>query len=143
MSERDLQAECVKWFRSIYKPNQAIIFSVPNEATYRRSNYYKGAGMLPGTSDLVIVFKAEKKVMFIEMKCKGGRQTLEQKGFQAVVEHMGYQYYVCRSLSEFQYRVKHAFDREPSEPPVGRTSGQRGRRDQKRAEIISSCDPTL
>lgn len=134
--ERDLQAQCVQWFRSVYKPDKAIIFSVPNEATHKRTNYYKGAGVLRGVSDLIIVFK--DKILFIEMKCKGNYQTLEQKTFQAVVEHLGYQYYVCRSFDEFQYRIRHAYDKTPSDPPKP-PRRKPGRRDQKRLDLIQSC----
>lgn len=115
MSEREIQIECVEWFKENYK--KSIIFSVPNEATYRRSTYYKPMGVLGGCSDLVLVMDTGD-IIFIEMKAKGGYQTPEQKQFQEDIYRIGYKYYVVRSLDEFKYIMKHYRTNPPTQAEV-------------------------
>ena len=97
-SEYDIQCECIEWVRHAH-PGY-IVFSVPNEAAGTRANKYKRTGMLPGVSDLIAI--TPYGIMFIEMKNAVGRQSKPQRTFQALVEALGYPYYLCRSLEEFK-----------------------------------------
>lgn len=54
---------------------------------------------LPGESDLTL-FGAGGKTVFIEIKTKSGRQSKQQKRFQAAVERLGYDYVIMRSVDD-------------------------------------------
>lgn len=102
--ESSIQSGCVTWFRLQYP--KYIIFSVPNGGSRNEieAGHLKEEGALSGVSDLVLI--AEKSVLFIEMKAPKGRQQETQKRFQRDVERLGFKYYICRSLSEFQMTVE-------------------------------------
>jgi hypothetical protein len=56
-------------------------------------------GVMAGVSDLVVL--AQERVIFIEMKVGKETQTDTQKDFQKLVEGLGFEYYVCRSIEDF------------------------------------------
>lgn len=95
-SEAELQKSIVEYLNKNYP--QVLVFSVPNEATYRRRNYFHKLGMLSGVSDLILVFL--NTVIFIECKSPKGRQSVEQNNFQKRVEALGFKYYIIRDLEE-------------------------------------------
>ena len=96
--EYNLQQGCVKWMRLQY-PNY-LCFSCPMEATYRNKTYFANIGAMAGVSDLIVVLP--NQVLFIEMKSKTGRQSIEQKQFQQHIEQLGFTYYIIRSFDEFK-----------------------------------------
>lgn len=102
-----IQASSVEWFRNNYclkhHSPRYDIFSVPNEATYRNNNF-KALGVRKGASDIVVVLN--NKVLFIEIKDPLGGQSDYQIDFQKVVESNNHNYYVVRSLLEFQGIIK-------------------------------------
>lgn len=101
-SEHDIQAVSVSWFKQTYK--DGVVASIPNEACHTRSYYFQASGMLPGAADLMVILR--NKIAFFEFKTKYHYQSPQQLEFQRKVEANGFQYYVVRSLEEFQYRVK-------------------------------------
>lgn len=101
-----VQKNIVDWFKKEY-PN-FLIFSVPNEAIYRRREYFHQLGALSGVSDLVIV--TDKRVLWVECKSDTGRQSTEQRQFQSIVENLGYHYYIVRSLDQFKEIIKQEFN---------------------------------
>lgn len=108
-SEDKIQQECVMWFRNHVIKNkinpEPIIFHVPNQGKNAIEQMRKvNIGMLSGVSDLVILL--ESKAIFIEMKDDIGNQSPEQIKFQKKIEALGFEYYVARSLEEFQKIVK-------------------------------------
>lgn len=98
MKECDIQKSCVLWFRNTYP--ECVIFSVPNEACYRRKNYFETLGMLSGVSDTIVIIP--NKVLFIEFKTLKSYQCKEQKNFENRCLKLGFSYYVCRSLEQFK-----------------------------------------
>ena len=44
IKECDIQAECIQWFKENRKED--IIFSVPNEACFRRKIYFERLGLV-------------------------------------------------------------------------------------------------
>lgn len=96
--EAELQKSIVEYLNKNYP--QVLVFSVPNEATYRRRNYFHKLGMLSGVSDLILVFL--NTVLFIECKSKKGRQSIEQINFQKRIESLGFKYYIIRELEELK-----------------------------------------
>lgn len=97
-TEAQLQASIVEYIRTNYP--QVLVFSVPNEATYRRRNYFHSLGMLSGVSDLILVFL--NGILFIECKAPKGRQSVEQINFQKRIEAIGFKYYIIRDLDEIK-----------------------------------------
>jgi len=93
----------VEWFRNNYclkhHTPRYDIFSVPNEATYK-NNQFKAMGVRNGVSDLVVVLLG--KVLFIEMKDGTNDQSEYQIDFEKVVTKLNHNYYVIRSLEQFQ-----------------------------------------
>ena len=100
--EYELQSACVKWFRLQYP--DYLLFSVPTEATYRNKNYFSMLGSLAGVSDLICIIP--NHIMFIEMKSKTGRQSLEQKQFQQRVTSLGFEYHLIRSFDDFHNLIQ-------------------------------------
>lgn len=96
--EAKLQASIVEYIRTNYP--QVLLFSIPNEATYRRRQYFKKLGMLSGVSDLILVFL--NGILFIECKSKKGRQSIEQINFQKRIEALGFKYFIVKDLEELK-----------------------------------------
>ena len=110
-SESQMQKACVAWFRAQYK--RELLLSFPNggyhlagdaKARAMQVNRMKAEGMMPGASDLVLIH--DNGVAFLEAKKATGKLSESQKLFRAMVEAMGYQYTVFRSLDEFVEIVK-------------------------------------
>lgn len=112
MKENKIQAESVKWFTNNYclkhHDPQCAIFSVPNEAiqkmAWKQINTFKAMGLKAGVSDVIVLLPG--KVLFVEFKAEKGAQTAKQRDFQQVVEALGFEYHICRSLEEFQKIIK-------------------------------------
>lgn len=104
-SEGKIQAEIVTFFRNTYclkfhKPRYCI-FSVPNERKDRKElSKMIGTGLYGGVSDLIVTIP--NKVLFIEVKDAKGTQQPNQKDFEKTINDLNLNYYVVRSLEEFQ-----------------------------------------
>ena len=109
--ESTLQTQCVKWFRYQY-PN-FVIYAVPNGGSrnVREAQRLKSEGVLAGVADLTILLP-QGKSLYIEMKVKGNRQTLNQKEFQQKAEALGHKYYVCYSIEDFEKVIKQELTRK-------------------------------
>lgn len=95
--EYKLQQSCVKYFRLKYP--QYLIYSTPNEATYKNKGYFANIGMLPGVADLTVVIP--NKLIYFELKSKTGRQSVDQKEFMNKAEAMGFDYHIIRDIDSF------------------------------------------
>ena len=97
--ESQIQRNIVQWFRMEYPTY--MIAAVPNGGyrTTAEARIMKSEGVLAGFSDLIII--ADKNILFVEVKTSKGRQSDTQKEFQKNVERLGFQYRICRSLSDF------------------------------------------
>lgn len=101
--ESEIQQQMVQWFRLEYPTY--IIAAIPNGGRRNaiEAKIMKGEGVLAGFSDLIII--ADKNVLFVEVKTAKGKQTEKQIQFQNKVQKLGFQYPVCRSLSEFMRTI--------------------------------------
>ena len=99
--ESTLQTFCVKWFR--YQYPHLVIYAVPNGGSrnVREAQRLKAEGVLAGVADLNVLLP-NGKIIYIEMKVKGNRQTDNQKAFQQKAEALGHTYAVCCSFEEFK-----------------------------------------
>lgn len=57
-------------------------------------------GVIPGVSDFAYLIP--RSVRWIEMKTETGMQSEDQEEFQSLVESLGMEYHICRSLEHFQ-----------------------------------------
>lgn len=95
--EWKLQKSIVSYFKLVHP--DYLIFSVPMEATYRNKQYFQETGAMAGVSDLVVVLP--NKILFIELKSKTGRQSVDQKAFEKKIKDLGYEYHIIRTLDDF------------------------------------------
>lgn len=79
-------------------------FCTSQQARLSFINHHKAMGYVNGQSDLVIIFK--NKVVFAEIKTTKGVQSKEQKKFQSIVESLGFQYVIFKSLDDVIFYIK-------------------------------------
>lgn len=115
--EHNIQAACVRWFNLQWPEYRGLLFAVPNGGARSKATAgkLKAEGVVAGVADLILLVPRYRDKMTednpvvidtthalcIEMKTAKGRQSPEQKEWQAKVEEHGYKYAVCRSLDEF------------------------------------------
>lgn len=109
-SESKLQHICVNWFRKTFPAVGGLLFSVPNGGWRgaRAGAQMVYEGQVKGVADLILLYPyGGKASLCIEMKVpkrKGsgaGRQSPEQKRWQALVEKYNNTYVICHGLLEF------------------------------------------
>lgn len=99
--EEIIQSKCVMWYDQDYPHDRGCLFHVDNNSWNSIIGSKKKAlGVRAGVSDLILIL--EYKVVFIEIKTRTGEQSDEQKRFQNLVLLRGHEYYIVRSLEEFQ-----------------------------------------
>ena len=104
-SERQIQIQCVSWFRMRYPEASKVFFAVPNGGIRNAwtAKNLRDEGVLSGSPDLVLLVPRHGYAsLCIEMKKPGGRQSDTQKTFQAAAEAFKNKYVVCYSFEEFQ-----------------------------------------
>ena len=112
--EHNIQAACVRWFNLQWPEYRGLLFAVPNGGARNKATAgkLKAEGVVAGVSDLILLVPRlyggndergwfSTNALCIEMKTAKGRQSTEQKEWQAKVEGEGYRYAVCHSLDEF------------------------------------------
>jgi hypothetical protein len=103
--ESKIQQQIVIYFKNNYclknhNPRCAI-FSVPNESSNKKEMMFKKSiGLLSGASDLIVLMP--NRCIFVEVKTDIGRQSENQKEFEARVKELGFEYYLVRSLQGFK-----------------------------------------
>lgn len=103
--ESKIQQEIVIYFKNNYclknhNPRYAI-FSIPNESSNKKEMMFKKSiGLLSGASDLIVLM--QNRCIFVEVKNENGRQSDNQKEFEARVKELGFEYYIVRSLQDFK-----------------------------------------
>ncbi len=115
--EDQLQKACVKWIQYAYP--RLLFFAPINEGVRAKvmrnsrgelfspeGKRAKDMGKRAGVADLVILQPSHTHHgLFVELKTAKGRQSPDQKKFQADVEKVGYKYELCRSFDEFMVCV--------------------------------------
>lgn len=124
-SEASLQSACVRWFRLQYPRKWRMLQANLNGAhiapvsgprfrhlseAARRGIAWKRLeeqGAVKGAADLFLsIPSGDLAGLFIEMKTEKGRQSDDQKEFEAAVITEGYGYAMPRSLDEFRRVVQ-------------------------------------
>lgn len=60
-------------------------------------------GLMSGVSDLLFIMPG--RTVFVEIKAPGGVQSKEQIEFQKIVEALGFEYCIVRSVEEFYDKI--------------------------------------
>ena len=99
-SEDDLQKHVVKWL-DLVLPQPYMIHHSPNEGRHHVNYRHKQKlmGVLPGFPDLIIMLP-NKMPLFIELKQPKNYPTDQQRIVGEQLINMGYDYAVCRSITE-------------------------------------------
>jgi len=96
MTEHQLQLECIAVYRNEkQRHGLGVIIPVPNELAAKR----KDIEICVGASDIITV---SDKVRFNELKVGYNVQSPAQKMFQHLVESLGYEYHLIRSVQQFK-----------------------------------------
>lgn len=109
LTERQIQIQCVSWFRLRYPEASRVFFSTPNAG---QRNVWTGKnmrdeGMLAGAADLILLVPRHGFAsLCIEMKKVGGRQSDKQKDFEEACKLFKNKYVICYSFEEFKAVVE-------------------------------------
>ena len=106
MTEDQIQAQAFRWHWNNYPDQRKLLFSVPNGGLRnpREAQKLKSTGVVAGVSDLIFLYKG--KCYLIEMKTEKGTQQANQKEWEVLVKSHGFDYFICRSLEQFQSIIK-------------------------------------
>lgn len=112
ISEHELQASCVRWFRNKYRHLAEHLFAIPNGAVLRGGDRIQRAkqwqrlereGAMAGVADLFLaVPSGDLAGLWIEMKTPRGRQSDAQKRFESNMVRAGFGYVCPRGRDEFE-----------------------------------------
>ena len=108
-TERQIQIQCVSWFRMRYPEASGVFFSVPNGGIRNAwtAKNLRDEGALSGVADLILLVpKKGYASLCIEMKKAGGRVSDSQKAFKKAAEGFKNKYVVCYSFEEFKAVVE-------------------------------------
>jgi len=99
--EWELQAKCFDWFVREYPAHRKLLCYNHNNSSNQLEGFRnKKIGLQRGRSDLVLYF--DSKAIMIEIKTRRGIQSAAQEDWQLAVEIQGFEYFIVRSLREFQ-----------------------------------------
>ena len=113
-SEARIQQQIVRHYRNTYclkhHNQRCMMFSVPNESNGDKAMKLIQTGLYHGCADLVIFhvkpsgpYRYEETIpIFVEVKTETGKQSDNQKEFEAHCKQIGVPYFVVRSLEDFQ-----------------------------------------
>lgn len=108
-SERQIQIQCVSWFRMRYPEASKVFFAVPNGGARNAwtAKNLKDEGALSGVADLILLVpKKGYASLCIEMKKPGGKVSDAQKAFCEAAKTFKNKYVVCYSVDEFKVAVE-------------------------------------
>ena len=100
-SEDKIHQDCYVWFHNTYPHLRGLLcYNLNNSKNKIDGARNKAKGLIAGRSDMVLYFQS--KAFMIELKTQDGIQRSEQKEWERIITAQGFQYHICRSLSEFQ-----------------------------------------
>ena len=98
LTERQIQVQCVSWFRQRYPDASRVFMSIPNGGARNAwtAKNLKDEGVLSGAPDLLLLLpRLGFASLCIEMKKAGGRQSENQKAFEQACKEYKSKYVVC------------------------------------------------
>lgn len=113
MTELQFQAKCYQHFHNTYHVHRGRLRRIKNELdnhpykTKRERmiqlSENKATGVIPGDSDFYFI--AKNKIVYIELKIEAA-QSIDQKVFERLVKSYGHEYFIVRTLEEFDELIK-------------------------------------
>ena len=105
-AESKLQSQCFTWHWNTYPDERMRLYMNHNNAKNKiQGAILKGMGLVAGVSDLSFL-RPDGRMLYIELKIKGGRQSKAQKEFEKVVLKCNAFYYIITSLEDFKELIK-------------------------------------
>ena len=103
-SEDRIHTLCYVFFHNTYPHLRGLLcYNLNNSKNKIDGNRNKAKGLRKGRSDLTLYYRG--RTYFIEIKTPTGEQSLEQIEWQRKVEEQGFEYFIVRSLPEFQQLI--------------------------------------
>lgn len=100
-SEAQIQASCVMWLWNTHPETRGLFFSVTNNSEHiTRAMQRRALGLISGVSDCLFIWGG--RTYCFEFKTPTGHQSPTQIEWQHKVERQGMDYYIIRSLEQFQ-----------------------------------------
>jgi len=100
-SEDKIHQDCYVWFHNTYPNLRGLLcYNLNNSKNKVDGARNKAKGLIAGRSDMVLYFQSQ--AFMIELKTEDGIQRSEQKEWERIITAQGFQYYIIRSLAEFQ-----------------------------------------
>ena len=109
LTERQIQIQCVGWFRARYPEASKVFMAIPNGGARNAwtAKNLKDEGVLSGAPDLLLLVPRHGFAsLCIEMKKAGGKQSDNQIAFQEAAKEFKNKYVVCYSFDEFKAVVE-------------------------------------
>ena len=109
ISEHALQVQVLDYIERERASPDIYAFAIPNAGmrSLRTGARMKREGLRAGISDICVILPLGR-VAWLEMKSLKGRQSIEQKGFEARCKRLGHAYAVAKTLDEAVMFLKHA-----------------------------------
>ncbi len=110
--EDAIQRACIEYLKLEESLGKLTFFHVPNGGKRGKveAAIFKGLGVRPGVSDLVIVLP-EGRVAFAELKAPGQYASASQKDFMSRVGDLDCPAMICKSVNELQEFLRPMLDR--------------------------------
>lgn len=110
ISESQLQIGCIRWFDIQYPQYSNFLFHIRNGGSIKSAREglkFKRMGVRKGIPDLFLSLpNSDFHGMYIEMKRRGGRPTMEQMENQIRFKCYGYEFIIVDNIEEFINVVK-------------------------------------
>ena len=109
LTERQIQIQCVSWFRLRYPEASRVFFAIPNGSARNAwtAKNLRDEGVLAGAPDLMLLVPRHGFAsLCIEMKKAGGTQSDKQKAFEEAAKEFKNKYVICYSFDEFKAVVE-------------------------------------
>lgn len=103
--ELRLQSRCWQWHWNTYVEDRDYVRMIyQNPRNKIHGSMLKAAGLRKGTADQVW-YRPGKPDVYVEYKIGNNKQSEEQYWFQKLMELCGHEYYIVRTLKEYQYLI--------------------------------------
>lgn len=108
--EEKIQAQCFQWFWNTFPEERQMLFHVDNNSWNEVIGARKKAlGVCKGVADFVFILPWGK-IVFIEMKKPGGKQSESQKDFMNKVQDRQHYYHIIDGFEEFKQLINTLLD---------------------------------
>lgn len=106
LSEAALQQRIFMHHWNTYPDERGLLYHNNNNSHSRKKGaIMKGLGVVAGVADLTYLYLDDDlcgRVAYLEVKLPGQKQSPKQVEWQATVENLGFQYFIIRSIADFE-----------------------------------------